>query len=113
MNRPFSWGYENDRIALMFQSFKFRVYISKGVCTMKNAKLIDCGNYFHESRFKLVCEALDKGETVKVHIDCIGHTQNEYEQENYKEALLEKYGDRLKHEKIKGAFSDSYIYKLA
>lgn len=80
---------------------------------MKNAKLIDCGNYFHESRFKLVCEALENGEAVKIHIDCIGHTQNEYEQETYKEELTAKYKDRLKHEKNEGAFSYSYTYKLA
>lgn len=79
---------------------------------MNNAKTIDCGNYFHDSRFKLVCEALEQGETVKVHIDCIGHTQNNFEQENYKEALIEKYGDSLNIEKVAGAFSDSYKYKL-
>jgi len=79
---------------------------------MKNAKLIDCGNYFHESRFKKVCEALENGEAVQVYIDCIGHTLNNYEQENYKEALLEKYADKLKVELLKGTFSNSYSYSL-
>lgn len=79
---------------------------------MEKAKLIDCGNYFHESRFKIVCEALESGEAVQVYIDCIGHTLNNYEQENYKKALLEKYGENLIIEKDKGAFSDSYKYKL-
>lgn len=79
---------------------------------MEQAKLIDCGNYFHESRFKTVCEALENGEAVQVYIDCIGHTLNNYEQENYKKALLEKYGEKLTIEKDEGAFSNSYKYKL-
>ena len=79
---------------------------------MNNAKTIDCGNYFHDSRFKLVCEALEQGETVKVYIDCIGHTRNNFEQETYKEALIEKYADKLNVELLKGAFSNSYCYSL-
>lgn len=79
---------------------------------MEKAKLIDCGNYFHEGRFKIVCEALESGEVVQVYIDCIGHTLNNHEQENYKKALLEKYGENLTIEKDEGAFSNSYKYKL-
>lgn len=79
---------------------------------MKKATTINCGNYFHESLFKVVCETLEKGETVKVYIDCIGHSQNNYEQEEYKNALLEKYGENINCEKIDGAFSFSYQYNL-
>ncbi len=78
-----------------------------------NAKLINCGNYFNEKSFKVVCEALENGEVVNVYIDCIGHTLNNYEQENYKKALVDKYGDKLIIDENKGAFSFSYNYKLS
>ena len=75
-------------------------------------KTINGGNYFHERAFNEVCEALEKGESIEVYIDVIGHSRNNYEQEAYKEALENKYGDRLKVEKNDGAYSYSYSYRL-
>ena len=75
-------------------------------------KTIDCGNYFHQKAFNEVCEVLEKGEGVEVYIDVIGHSRNNYEQEAYKEALENKYGDNLKVEKNDGAYSYSYSYRL-
>lgn len=75
-------------------------------------KTINGGNYFHEKAFNELCEALERLEAVQVYIDCIGHGANNREQEAYKEALLEKYSDRLKIEKNDGAFSYSYVYRL-
>lgn len=75
-------------------------------------RTIDCKNYFNEKSFNEVCEALEKAEAVEVYIDVIGHTRNNYEQEAYREALEKKYGDRLKVDKIDGAYSYSYTYGL-
>lgn len=70
-------------------------------------------NYFNNEDFKKMCKALDAGNEIEVGIDCIGHTRNNYEQEAYKEALSEKYKERLKVELCNGAYSYSYKYKLA
>lgn len=78
----------------------------------ENIKVINGQNYFKEKSFNEICEALEKAETVEVYIDCVGHTRNNDEQERYREALEEKYGDRLNVEKYDGAYSYSYIYKL-
>lgn len=73
---------------------------------------INGGNYYHEKAFNEICEALEKGEAVRVGIDCIGHTRNNNEQEAYKEALTEKYGDRLQITTQNGGYSYSYSYEL-
>lgn len=75
-------------------------------------KTINGGNYFHEKAFNEICEALERAEAVQVYIDCIGHTRNNNEQEIYKDALIEKYADRLKIDKAEGGYSYSYIYSL-
>ncbi len=75
-------------------------------------KTINGGNYFHDKAFNEICETLEQGEAVKVYIDCIGHTRNNDEQENYKEALEKKYGDRLQTTEHSGAYSYSYSYQL-
>lgn len=68
--------------------------------------------YFNEKSLQKMCEVLESGETVSVGIDCIGHAKNNREQEIYKDALTEKYGDRLIVECSEGAHSYSYSYKL-
>lgn len=73
---------------------------------------IDSKNYFNEQSFNEICEALEHGKTTLVGIDSIGYTRNNNEQEAYKEALLEKYGDKLKFKCNRGALSYSYEYKL-
>ena len=75
-------------------------------------KTINGGNYYHEKAFNEICEALERAETVKVYIDCIGHTRNNNEQEAYKEALVAKYKDRLNVDISAGGHSYHYIYKL-
>ena len=75
-------------------------------------RTVNGGNYFHAKAFNEICEALEHMETVQVYIDCIGHTRNNNEQEAYKEALEEKYADRLQVEKSDGAYSYGYTYKL-
>ncbi len=75
-------------------------------------KIINGQNYFNEKSFNEICEALEKAGTVQVYIDSIGHARNNNEQEAYKEALIEKYADRLKVDKIDGGYSYSYVYSL-
>lgn len=75
-------------------------------------KLINCKNYFNQDSLNEVCECLEKGEEVKVYINWVGYSLNTYEQENYKDALLKKYGDRLSVGIEKGVRCYSYFYKL-
>lgn len=75
-------------------------------------KFVDGKNYFNEASFNEICEALDKGKTVQVGIDCIGHTRNNNEQEAYREALENKYQSNLWVECQKGNVSYSYTYRL-
>lgn len=75
-------------------------------------KVLNAGNYFHEKGFNEICEKLEKGESIEVYIDVIGHSRNNQEQEVYKEELLLKYGDRLQVERVEGGFSYSYSYRL-
>ena len=75
-------------------------------------KTVNGGNYFNEKAFNEICTELEKIQVVQVYIDCIGHTRNNNEQEIYKEKLIEKYQDRLKIDKIEGAYSYHYEYAL-
>ncbi len=75
-------------------------------------RTINGQNYFNEKSFNEICEALEKAEAVEVYIDVLGHGTNNREQEAYKEALIEKYADRLNVEKNDGAYSYSYTYGL-
>ena len=74
--------------------------------------LINGGNYFNETALNELCNALDNGETVDLYIDCIGHTRNNNEQEAYRSALYDKYGEKLHVEIAKGSCSYYYTYKL-
>lgn len=38
---------------------------------------------------------LVNGNTIGIHIDCIGHTRTEYETSLYVQALKEKFGSKL------------------
>lgn len=80
---------------------------------MFKIKTINGGNYYNQPAFEKICEGLEKGDTVQVYIDCIGHTRNNDEQEAYKEALTEKYGDTLNVEKNEGGYSYSYSYQIS
>ena len=50
-------------------------------------------NYFNETSFNEMCEELEKGSTISISIDCIGHTRTFYETAHYVEELIMKYGD--------------------
>ena len=75
-------------------------------------KLINGDNYFNEVSFNNACKELEQGGNITIYIDCIGHTRNNNEQETYKEALTQKYGDNLSIKKETGSYSYSYNYKL-
>jgi hypothetical protein len=75
-------------------------------------KLINGGNYFNSVSFDKACKALKQGDTIEMYIDVIGHTRNNIVQEEYEEALIKKYGDRLIVEKEQGSYSYSYSYRL-
>lgn len=79
---------------------------------MANSVFVSGSNYFKESNFNKMVELLDKGETILVGIDCIGHTRNNTEQENYKRALIEHYGNKLEIKQSSGVYSYYYEYKL-
>ena len=59
------------------------------------SKLINGKNYFNDGSLQEMIEELEKGETIRIYIDCIGHTRTEIETANYVEALKEKFGSRL------------------
>ena len=69
-------------------------------------------NYFNEERLNEMIQLLDKGEQISVGIECIGHTRNNMEQENYKRALEKHYGNKLEVIVHNGAYSYHYSYKL-
>ena len=75
-------------------------------------KLINGENYFNPISFNRACEELEQGHKIEMYIDCTGHTRNNDEQETYKEELQKKYESRLQIEKIEGAYSYSYSYRL-
>ena len=59
------------------------------------SKLVNGKNYFNEESLKEMCERLERGETIGIYIDCIGHTRTHNETASYVRALREKYGNRL------------------
>lgn len=69
-------------------------------------------NYFNENDLNKMISLLDEGKAIHVGIACIGHTRNNSEQEAYKKALQEHYGDRLEVKWNEGVCSYSYEYKL-
>lgn len=77
-----------------------------------NKVMINCGNDYYDKYFILLCEWLEKGYIVSPYIDCIGHSRNNRSQESYKQALENKYGERLETIFHEGVCSYSYSYKL-
>ena len=59
------------------------------------SKLVNGKNYFNEESLNKMCEKLEKGETIGIYIDCIGHTRNQMETAAYVRALQDKYVDNL------------------
>lgn len=79
---------------------------------MKESVWVSGSNTFNEKDFNKMVELLDAGNAINVGISCIGHTRNNMEQENYKKALEEHYGDRLEAKIDALVNTYSYIYKL-
>ena len=75
-------------------------------------KTISGRNYYNETDFKTMCVALDAGERIEVYIDCIGHSTNNVEQENYRQAIVAKYGDKVEVMQGGSPLSYNYSYKL-
>lgn len=59
------------------------------------SKLVNGQNYFNEGSLNEMIELLEKGETIRIYIDCIGHTRTAIETSNYVNALEKRFGDRL------------------
>lgn len=79
---------------------------------MKERTFVSGSNYFNTKDLDQMKKLLEEGKTISVGIDCIGHTRNNMEQENYKEALMEFYKDRLEVIYEPGVCSYGYSYKL-
>lgn len=73
-------------------------------------KMINGQNYFNEKSLNEMIEQLDRGETISIYIDCIGHTRTEYETATYVEELKKHFGDRLI---IDSKTSWTTLYRLA
>lgn len=76
--------------------------------TVGKVKLVNGTNYLNETGFKRVTDELEKGEHIRVYIDCIGHTRAHNEGLAYKEAIEEKYGENVVINQEGGEFT----YKL-
>ncbi len=79
---------------------------------MQEAKFFSVGNYFNMEKFDGLCKLLEEGLTVEPGVNCIGHTRNNMVQEDYKEALEKKYGDKLNAKYRGGVCSYGYTYSL-
>ena len=79
---------------------------------MNESIFVSGSNYFQEKHLNEMIKLLDKGESIHVGIECIGHTRNNTEQENYKRALIEHYGNKLEIKQSSGVYSYYYEYKL-
>lgn len=79
---------------------------------MKDSIYVSGSNYFNQEDLNNMIDLLDKGNSIEVGIDCIGHTRNNMEQEAYKKALKEHYGNKLEIKQNDGVCSYNYCYKL-
>lgn len=59
------------------------------------SKLVNGQNYFNEDSLNEMIELLENGETIRIYINCIGHTRTAIETSNYINALEKRFGDRL------------------
>ena len=75
-------------------------------------QFVNGSNEFDTNCFNEMCNLLEQGRTIKVGIDCIGHGLNNAIQEEYKKALIYKYGEKLVVGCSEGVCSYSYYYSL-
>ena len=68
-------------------------------------KTINVGNYYTEARLQEVKEALEQGYTVRIYVDCIGHSRTEQVEWEFREELQKEYKDKLV---CKRDFADEY-----
>ena len=52
-------------------------------------------NTFNPESFAKMCRLLEAGKTIEIQINCIGHTRRGMMRDAYRQALEEKYRDRL------------------
>lgn len=69
-------------------------------------------NYFNQESFEQLCEMIESGKHVKVYIDCIGFSRAHYEGLHYRDAVEEKYGDKVKITKHESNYYDEWSFKL-
>lgn len=81
---------------------------------MANYIYVSGSNYFNEDDLDNMIKLLEDGKRIRVGIECIGHTRNNMEQENYREALVRNFaGERdIDVKLIEGVCSYSYEYYL-
>lgn len=79
---------------------------------VKTMKLLNGQNYFNEKSFEEACQLLEENMIIEIYIDCIGNSRNDSEQENYRDALVKKYGDRIQVKKLERGNSFAYKYEL-
>lgn len=77
----------------------------------KDYVCIDGRNDFYEKHFIEMCNVLERGKKLGVATSVMGHSLNNRIQNEYKNALLEKYGDALVVE-FHGGNSYNYTYIL-
>ena len=105
----------NKNDLILFMSLcNYGYTLPKEENTLKNTKrqLINGKNYLNMKSLTEMSKALNEGKTIEVYIDCIGHSRNNYEQENYRKALQKIYGENLECEVLEGNYSYSYMYRL-
>lgn len=78
----------------------------------EDARLFDGSNYFRPEKFDELCVEIEKGGRVKLYINCIGFTRAHNEGHTYKDAVVKKYGDRVKVTTIDHPYYDSFIFEL-
>lgn len=61
----------------------------------KEKVYVSGSNYFNEEDLNEMIRQLNNGNAIQVGIECIGHTRNNTEQDNYREALEKHFGKRL------------------
>lgn len=79
---------------------------------MKERTYVSGSSSFNNESLEQMKSLLKQGKEIYVGIACLGHTKNNMEQEAYKQALTEYFGDNLIAELSNGLCSYSYSYHL-
>lgn len=94
-------------------SFLSEIFEKLGGSKMEKKTIcFDVGNDFYQDKLEELKQELEKGCSVNVYVDCIGHSRNNYTQEAYKDALVKHYGNKLQVQYNSGVCSYDYTYEL-